>query len=486
MRGVASLLRGPRSAVWLLVVAVWFVGAQFAWAAGRVDLGWDESVYASQVDPRIPAAFFSAPRARGISLLVAPLVEVTGSHTALRVYLVLLGAAGLVISFWPWLRLVGGVTVGLAALLFTGLWVVQFYGSEAMPNLYVAYGSVAAVGWFVRAWAGGARRAYAGVAVSLCLVGLLRPADAGFLVVGLLVVALATRRWALLVVAVGGVAAGVVPWVVEAYARFGGPLQRLHQSSVVEGGMGLHVAAGMELRALNGPILCRPCTSTLQVAPTSVWWPALPILAVAGLLIAARSQRRPLGLAAVCGGAMAIQYMFLIGYSAPRFLIPAYALLSLPIAALAVGLVRHARGALRPVAITAVALVIAVQLVAQHRPLTSNVNASGTTRLEYPWLTAELRHLGVHRPCTLTGDEAQPLAYYAGCGSTDTTEPPDPGAVNFALVEHVAPRPAFADSWRRYAVDTAGGRHWRIYLPPPVSRSDPRMTSMRSIAPPAA
>src|SRR5437879_3863917 len=59
------------------------------------------------------------------------------------------------------------------------------------------------------------------------------------------------------VLAVGAVV-GVVPWLVEAYARFGGPVARLRLSSAVEGHLGWHVAAGMELRALNGPVLCRP------------------------------------------------------------------------------------------------------------------------------------------------------------------------------------------------------------------------------------
>ena len=55
---------------WLLAVAGAFALAQLALAVPGVGLGWDETVYVSQVSPQAPAAFFSAPRARGITCLL--------------------------------------------------------------------------------------------------------------------------------------------------------------------------------------------------------------------------------------------------------------------------------------------------------------------------------------------------------------------------------------------------------------------------------
>ncbi|MFE5027716.1 hypothetical protein ACFRAO_31405 [Streptomyces sp. NPDC056656] len=56
----------------LAAVSGAFALIHLALIAPGLGLGWDESVYVSQVSPQAPAAFFSAPRARGIAYLVAP------------------------------------------------------------------------------------------------------------------------------------------------------------------------------------------------------------------------------------------------------------------------------------------------------------------------------------------------------------------------------------------------------------------------------
>ena len=60
---------------WLAAVAGAFTLAQLVLVRPDLGLGWDETVYASQVSGHVPAAFFSAPRARGISLLVSPIAS---------------------------------------------------------------------------------------------------------------------------------------------------------------------------------------------------------------------------------------------------------------------------------------------------------------------------------------------------------------------------------------------------------------------------
>lgn len=82
---------------------------------------------------------------------------VTDDFRAVRTYLALLSGASLVAAYWPWLRQRGRPAAPLAAGIFAVLWPTVFYGPEAMPNLWVAFAAVAAVGWFlVAAQAAGA------------------------------------------------------------------------------------------------------------------------------------------------------------------------------------------------------------------------------------------------------------------------------------------------------------------------------------------
>ncbi|MFF3060870.1 hypothetical protein [Streptomyces sp. NPDC057909] len=59
------------SALPLTVLALAFALAQLLFFVPGLNLSWDESVYAGQVTPHIPSAYFSAPRARGVPALLA-------------------------------------------------------------------------------------------------------------------------------------------------------------------------------------------------------------------------------------------------------------------------------------------------------------------------------------------------------------------------------------------------------------------------------
>ena len=118
-------------------------------------LSWDEAVYVSQVSGHAPAAWFDPARARGVPLLVAPVAALTSSVTALRVYLSVACGLGLTVALWTWRRLRPAWVLGLAGVLFGGLWVAQYYGPQAMPDMWSALGGLAAVGCFLR---GGRRR----------------------------------------------------------------------------------------------------------------------------------------------------------------------------------------------------------------------------------------------------------------------------------------------------------------------------------------
>jgi hypothetical protein len=453
----------------------------------RLPLGWDETVYVSQVSPRVPAAFFSAPRARGISWLTAPAVAVTSSTVVLRCWMLLLAAAGLVVAFWPWLRLVGRRVVLVAAVAFAGLWTVAFYAASVMPNLYVAYGVLAAAGWFLRATDERRRGALAALAGSVAFTAVMRPNDAGYLVLALLgaiAAVRAWRRWSLAVAVVAGVVVGMVPWVVEAYVSYGGPLARLHTSSDVQGGLGWNLAIGMQFHSLNGPLLCRPCTNGWpHTAVLSVWWLLLPVLVAGGLAFAARAGRlRVTGLAVWCAVALTVPYFFLIDYAAPRFLFPAYALLAVPVGECAIGLAgavqsrwRHSRW--RPYLVAVAAACILAQLSGQYLLLDSRVASQRRDRTGDQWLAAQLgQRYGIRSPCAITGDQAPPLAFYAGCSSPaisgNNRSTTTAGllkmarAMPLALARHDPHPPNYARDWQRHQLTAPSGERWYVFIAP--------------------
>ncbi|MYX18957.1 hypothetical protein GTY77_02560, partial [Streptomyces sp. SID8380] len=157
----------------LALVSLAYGLVQLAAVVPWLGLGWDESVYVSQTDPHHPAAYFSAPRSRGVTYLTAPLTWLTNEPHAVHLWLALLSTACLYGAFAVWRPLLGAGRSALAAGLFASLWTALLYGPQAMPNLWVALGAVAATGWLLRGAAGtaggaGARgRAWWGVALAV-------------------------------------------------------------------------------------------------------------------------------------------------------------------------------------------------------------------------------------------------------------------------------------------------------------------------------
>ena len=266
-------------------------------------LGWDETVYVSQVDPHTPAAFFSAPRARGVTFLLAPAAALTTSATVLHCYLAVLSGAGLLLSLCVWRRLLPAPVPALGGALFAGLWITLFYGPQAMPNLWVAYAALAATGCFLRAVRQPSRQlapragrgAAAGLAAAVAVAALMRPTDAVWLAVPLFAAALCVPAWrrpAVLLALPAGLALGCAEWVAEAYLSYGGLLARLRQAGRIQGGLGWHLSFDDHARALQGKTLCRPCHLAWDHPVTAVWWFVLP-LAVIGAVWAALRVREP-------------------------------------------------------------------------------------------------------------------------------------------------------------------------------------------------
>ncbi|MFE4699698.1 hypothetical protein ACFRIC_21750 [Streptomyces sp. NPDC056738] len=422
----ARVSRRPGDLGLLALVAAAFTLAQLVLVHPDMGLGWDETVYVSQVSPHAPAAFFSAPRARGISLLVAPVASWSSSTTLLRIYLALLSGLGLFVALRVWRGLFPARVLALAGALFGTLWVTVFYGPQVMPNYWVAIGALACVGCFLRAQAGGRDRAALwGIGLSAALMAWMRPPDAVWVTLPLLVLTVAAPRWRRfrpLLALVAGLSAGAVEWIVEAYVSYGGLGQRLSDGSRIQGGLGWNIAVGDQMRSLGGRVLCRPCTGGMPEPAVMVWWFVLPVVAALGLVIAVRARRPvPTLLLLACATTASVPYLLMIGYAAPRFLLPVYALAVIPVADALVHLVTAPGGRWRPVTVTLVALGLAAHLAVQFAVLESTVRRTADSHRGWAATAAELHRLGVRPPCALAGYRSVPIAFYAGCSSVATS-----------------------------------------------------------------
>lgn len=469
-------LPGTASLWWPLLAGAAFAAAQFAFVPVHLGLSWDEVVYVSQFSAHTPAAYFDPARARGITLLVAPVALATSATAALRVYLSVASGLGLFLAMLAWRRLRPAWVLALAALMFGGLWVAQYYGPQAMPDEWVAFAVLAGTGLFLTAAQGHDQAAVLlGLAGCLAAAALLRPLDALFITIALAAATLTVRswrRWRLLAAALAGFAAGSAEWVTEAYLRFGGPLARLHAAGAEQGGLGLHLGIWAELRAVNGPTLCRPCTIGWRYPELSLWWLALPILAGLGVLAARRAGQRDSSLLAALGGlAVALPYLFGVDYAAPRFLLPAYGLLSIPVADGIRWLVTEVQPRWHRAGVALVTAVLAGQFATQHVVLAHEVRGTVAFHSQYARIAADLHRLGVRPPCLVKGIQRIPIAYYAGCESARSLAQvtrAGNGRERVAVLGYAGrPAPlAIARGWRRY--DLPGNSQLRLaaYLPP--------------------
>ena len=481
----------------LAAVAAALSVAQLTLGPLRLDYGWDETVYISQVARHVPAAFFTAPRARGVTWLVAPVATLTTDLTAVRLFLIAVSAVGLVAAFRVWLSVLDTGSVVVGATLFASLWQVHVYGSEVYPNYWIGLLAVAAAGWAARIEPGRRMPLYASAA---CLVGvtLLRPGDAGWLWLALVVASRFRQPWRtarLAWVSTAALVAGFLPWAIEAQIRYGGLVERLGKSSATEGGLFPHLGFLYEARAAYGPLLCRPCTSAAHPLLLSLWW-VVAVALVVWVLYLHRADRlfAPLALAAAAAASMAAPYMLLVGYSAPRFLLPAYALGSLPAGRALVDLVSPA-GRFRRLRLAGVGLVLLAFTIAQGAATHGISSFENARRDSYRLMAAELHGHGIGAPCLVVGRQSPPIGFEAGCSSEGRepvrTDPGDPWLRALrdrssiaVLVEPGQVTPAYVAGWPRIDVQL-DGMTMTVYLRQSSRASTAAPVSDRSWTPPA-
>ncbi|MGW5281684.1 hypothetical protein ACWERI_19885 [Streptomyces collinus] len=123
-----------------------------------------------------------------------------------------------------------------------------------------------------------------------------------------------------------------------------------------------------------------------------------------------------------CAAALSVPYLLLIDYSAPRFLLPAYALLAVPLATLAADGVRAVgRPRLRAVAVALAVVALVLHLGTQAVVLGRNVADARATAGQYRTAASDLHRLGLAAPCLVSGEHAPPIGYYTGCASANVS-----------------------------------------------------------------
>lgn len=432
MPALATAVLRCRPSALLAAVAVLHAVSPLALMGVHWWFGIDETVYLSQINAHVPPGLFSAPRARGATLIAAPITATTSSVAAVRLWVTGLSGMGLFLAFRPWLALRRGYAVPLAALLFSSLWTVIYYGFEVMPNEWVAFCLLAACGLLLGYLRDGRRTQLAGVVTSMAICALFRPSDALYagaaLVASCLLLRGPVRARSRAVVAVTvGTALGSAEWVVEAFTRFGGLARRVSLAQAEQGGGGTHFAGAAQVRALAGPLLCRNGCQPHTAVAYQLWWPALFGLVVVGVRRAG-AQRSAELVAVAVGVAMAAQYVFTVTYAAPRFLIPTYALLSVPAATGALQLARRVRAPRPRVAVrSALVAAFVAHVLLQAHVITGHIAPSSRATNRATLADArQLRGLGLGRPCLVlghVGNSNAQVAYATGCKDSPTKAP---------------------------------------------------------------
>jgi len=409
----------------LLVVGLGYLVVQlFAFSLDRPP-SWDEAIYLSQVAPGAEALPFVPSRARGITFLAIPVLQLGGSLGELRLFLAVASSVALTASFRMWTRVIGFGAVA-AAVLFAGAWPALFYGSELMPNLWVALVCVAATAVLARRLARGEGRYDELLAGGLvALAAMLRPLDAVVLAAALVLLPFVLRRgtisWTVHLLL--GLAAGWAPWLVEMTGRFGSPAAAFQAAARLghTGRWALFENVRQYLALSDGPSI-GPVADPRIPASGAFWLLGMVCLIAIGIRAAAvRGLLRPIAVPTVAGAALAAEYVVFTEAQAPRFLLPALALMTIPAG---IGLATALAGAWERrsalsghwAAAVAASVLVAVWVILQVG-IATRVEAGGARqRASAVRAGHRIRALAARHPCFVYSEASFPIVgYAAGC-----------------------------------------------------------------------
>jgi hypothetical protein len=409
----------------LLVVGLGYLIVQvFAFSLDRPP-SWDEAIYLSQIAPGAEALPFVPSRARGITFLAIPVLQLGGSLGELRLFLAVASSVALTVSFRMWARVIGLGAVA-AALLFAAAWPALLYGSELMPNLWVALLCVAATAVLARRLTSGEQRYDELLAGGLVAVtALLRPLDAVVLTAALILLPIAMRRGTIVwtVHLLLGLAAGWAPWLVEMVGRFGSPAAAFDAAARLghTGEWALLENVRQYLALSDGPSI-GPVANRQIPASGAVWLVGMAVLTVIGFRAALlRGLLSSMVVPTAAGAALAAEYVVFTDAQAPRFLLPALAVLTIPagfgLARILTGVrERDGWGAGRWVGAVAASTLVAVWAILQIGIATRVEAGVAGHRASAVRAGLRIRTLTAREPCFVFSEASFPMVgYTAGC-----------------------------------------------------------------------
>jgi hypothetical protein len=466
----------------LVLMGLMFQVVQLVIVQHPLGLSQDESNYLAKVDPRVPELYWSQSRAWGMPVLAAPIAAFSPSLTVYRLYFGFLSSAGLIAAFWPWLRVLRPAVAPAAALFFSTIWFTAAFGSLVMPNLYVGLGAVAVTGLFVRAVQEPAWWRLVLTSAAAGFVALVRPTDSVLVMAPLFAISLVVtrlRRLTVLAAVAIGELIGWLPWVIEGYVRFGGPVERL-RAAETSGPGGLNLRSSNLLiipRLLDGtPGYCCSGGTPADAGPVplalTTWLVGVLVVAALGVVLSVSERRLPeMMLVCVPAGLLAAFYLLLPRFTTLRFLLPAFALLSLPVALALVHAMRRWRKTAAVIIVAALIGHVAPMLFLAERQMDVN----------WRWRSTQIRAAAAlqpfvsERPCLIIANSSGPLAFYLGCETVPSRATKDqPSRVTQARAEGVfvlallpgAPPPgSYMSSWQQVRIPGLA-RRFQVYIPP--------------------
>ena len=445
---------GRESPVWLIVVAAAFLAAELTPALLRLPLGADEITYIARTSVRVSGVMLPPVHGQGAGLLAAPVTLFTDSLTVIRVWMSVLSAVGLFLGLLSWRGLRPMWVLALAGLILASLAITQDSGVQIYPDWWGALGVLALTGLFLQAVGRRLRPRLALplIAVASLVIVLMRPQNIVFIMGPAILAAIVVPRWRdrrILVAMAVGTALGCLEWLIGAYVWYGGLGTRLHEAGQEPPAFSLYFSLGTQAKVLSGPWYCMPpggCHGWTMPGEVA-WWVVFLGVVILGLCVTWRTAARA---SAVLAAATAVWvfalYSFLVPFGAPRYILPALALMSILAADAVAWLVTQARWRKTGVAFACVFLlsgIISQRYVLQHEAATE------ATERPFQEQAAKLRSLGVRPPCAIWSPS---VAYYVGC-----TAPWTGGSMH----EVLSLTPLGANGWQREILSNGS----TVYLP---------------------
>ncbi len=433
---------GPDSLVWLILVSLLFFLSELLPALLRLPLGADEITYIARTSVQSSGVFLPPVHGHGAGLLAAPVTLLTSSLTALRVWMAFLSGLALFGSLLCWRGLRPAWVLAVAGFIFGSLAITELSGVQVYPDLWAGFGSLAITGLLLQAVQGRARPKIVLPAIGFAafVIVMMRPQNIAFVLVPTFLAPIVVRGWRqprVLIAMIIGMALGVIEWVAEAYMWFGGLTNRIRLAKQEPPTLGLHFSLLTQMKTLSGPWYFDPTgggTAQFSYPAEYLWW--LPFIGLVALGLYAAWQlpaKSSTVLALVTGGWVALLYVLLVPFGAPRYFLPTWALFAIVAADGIAWLVTNTQWRKAAIAFTAVFLLAGA--ISQHVILVGETANAATGRL-FAAKAVKVRALGVPPGCVI-GD--QYIAYYLGCSG-----PWSGGTVQ----EVLARAPGGAAAWR--------------------------------------